>query len=53
MELDKWFYIKQISLLSDKYDDKLIDMLDFYDKYALREITYEEAKEYYEKLNKK
>ena len=51
--MDKWFYIKQISLLSDKYGDKLLDMLNQYDKIGLIDITYKEAKEYYEQLNKK
>lgn len=51
--MDKWYYINLISDLSDKYGDKLLALMEFYCKNNLREITLEEAKEFYEKLNKK
>lgn len=47
MKLDKWYYINLISMISDEYGDKLINMLGQYNKYGLREITYQEAKEYW------
>lgn len=50
--MDKQYYIKQISNKSDKYGDKLIEMMCLYGKSNLQEITFEEAKEFYEKLNK-
>lgn len=45
----KWHYIKLISNMSNKSDDKLLKMLDYYNKISLREITFDEAKEFYEK----
>lgn len=51
--MDKQYYIKQISNKSDKYGDKLVEMMYLYDKDNLQEITLEEAKEFYEKLNQK
>lgn len=49
--MDKWDYIKCISKISNKGDDKLLEMLDYYNRNNLCEITYEEVKEFYEKLN--
>lgn len=51
--MDKWFYIKLISKLSDKHGNKLLDMLNKYNKYGLKDLTYQEAKAYWEQLNKK
>ena len=48
--MHKDFYIILISQLSDRYGNELINMIEQYNKSNLREITYEEAKEYYEKL---
>ena len=50
--MDKWEYIKIISNYSNKYGDKLLDLLDINGKTNLQEITFEEAKRYCEKLNK-
>lgn len=50
--MDKWYYIKQISIVSNKYGDLLLDMLNHYDKLGLKDITYREAKHYWEQLNK-
>ena len=48
--MDKGFYIKMISQLSDQRGSELIKMLEEYHKTGLREITFNEAKKYYEKL---
>lgn len=49
--MDKWYYIDKVSKASNKYGDKLIEMMDLYNKNNLREIAIEEAKEFYEQLN--
>lgn len=46
-------YIKLIGSSSTIYRDELIHMLEVYQKNGLREITLEEAKEYYEKLKER
>ena len=51
--MNKYDYINLISQLSDKYGNELINMMDYYNKRSLMEITYEEAKEYYEKLKER
>ena len=48
--MDKWEYIKIISDSSNRYGDKLLELLDINKKNNLQEITFEEAKEFYEKL---
>lgn len=45
--MDKWDYVRKISNMSNRYGDKLINMLNTYNKMNLQEITCEEAKEYY------
>lgn len=45
-------YIKIISKASNKFGDKLLDMLNYYRKFGLRELTKEEVKTYYEKYVK-
>ena len=40
-------YIKEISKMSDLRGNKLIAMMDRYNRICLDDITYEEAKEYY------
>ena len=50
--MNKWFYIKLIGKLSDKHGDKLLDMLNQYNKYGLKDLTYQEVKDYWEKMNK-
>lgn len=42
-------YIRLISKASNKHEDKLLDMLNYYKKFGLRELTKEEVKTYYEK----
>ena len=42
-------YIKLISSNSDRYGDKLVLLMDKYNKNNLRDITLEEAKEFYKK----
>ena len=48
--MDKWEYIKIISNYSNRYGDKLLELLDINGKTNLQEITFEEAKEFYQKL---
>lgn len=50
--MDKWDYINLISKYSDTYGNELINMMDKYNKCNLRQITLEEAKQYYNKLIK-
>ena len=50
--MDKWEYIKITSNYSNRYEDKLLELLDINGKTNLQEITFEEAKEFCEKLNK-
>lgn len=45
-------YIKKISEMSDRYGDKLIELMDRYKVTGLREITEEQAKEFYEEISK-
>ena len=49
--MDKWEYIKIISNYSNRYGDKLLELLDINEKTNLQEITLDEAKRYCEKLN--
>ena len=48
--MNKWDYIKLISNLSDLYGNKLLEMLDSYNKDNLQDITLEEAKDFYLKI---
>lgn len=48
--MSKDFYIKKISELSDRYGDKLLDLMDKYGVDNLSTITAEEAKEFYEQI---
>ena len=50
--MNKWEYIKIISNYSNRYGNKLLELLDINRKTNLQEITFEEAKEFCEKLNK-
>lgn len=52
MSKDKWDYIKKISAKSSRYGDKLLELMDKYDKPNLKKITFEEAKEFWEELEK-
>ena len=48
--MNKWNYIKKISKLSNRYGDKLLELMDRYNVNNLREITEEQAKEYYKEI---
>lgn len=48
MNKDK--YIEMISAKSNRYGDKLLALMERYNKNSLREITLEEAKEFWEEL---
>ena len=43
-------YLTEISRMSNRYSDKLMDLMNTYNKPNLASITYDEAKEFYEKL---
>ena len=45
-------YIKLISSNSNKYGDKLLELMDKYNKNNLMDITLEEAKSFWEELEK-
>lgn len=44
-------YIRLISSNSNKYGDKLLLLMDKYNKNNLRDITLEEVKEFWEGMN--
>ena len=48
--MSKWNYIEKISTKSDKYGDKLVELMDKHNAINLQEITYEQAKEFWEEL---
>lgn len=48
--MDKEFYIRLISNMSDKYGGLLIELMEKYGRENLQEVTLDEAKEFYEKL---
>ena len=50
--MNKEQYIKLISSKSDRYGDKLLELMDKYNKNNLMEITLEEAKEFWEEIKK-
>lgn len=50
MEYEKWKYIRLISNLSPIHNYHLVNMMDKYNCDNLQQITYEQAKEYYEML---
>ena len=45
-------YIKLISSKSNRYGDKLLELMKKYNKLSLKEITLEEAKEFWDMLKK-
>ena len=51
--MNKDDYIDRIKEFSDDYTDYLLMLMDKYNKLSLREITYEEIKEYYDEIKKK
>ena len=48
--MEKIDYIRAISSLSNRRGDKLVDMMDKYNRRCLDDVTYDEVKEYYEEL---
>ena len=46
-------YIKEISKMSDRRGNELITMMDRYNRICLDDITYKEAKEYYNELKER
>lgn len=48
--MSKWDYIKKISAKSDKYGDKLVELMHKYNALNLQEITHEQAKEFWKEL---
>lgn len=51
--MTKTDYIKKISNASDRYGDKLIKLMDEYQANNLKDITLEQAKQFYEREIKK
>ena len=49
-KMSKDDYIAMISAKSDRYGDKLLELMKKYNKLSLKEITFEEAKEFWEEL---
>lgn len=50
--MDKWNYISLISKIDNKYGYLLLELMDRYNKCNLQEITYNEAKTFYEEIFK-
>ena len=48
--MSKWNYIEKISAASSRYGDKLLELMEKHNKSNLRDITLEEAKEFWEAL---
>lgn len=46
-------YIEKISQLSDRHGDKLLELMDKHNVNSLREITDDQAREFYEELKNK
>ena len=51
--MEKIDYIRAISFISNRRGDKLVNMMDKYNRRCLDDITYDEAKKYYEELLEK
>lgn len=43
-------YLSMISDASNRFGDKLLQLMEVYNKHCLKDITLDEAKEYYEKF---
>lgn len=48
MEKDKWWYINEISKRSSRYGDLLLELMSWAGTTNLMDVTYEQAKEFYE-----
>lgn len=53
MTRDVDWYLREISRRSNRFGDKLVELMDLNEVSALRFITLEQAKEFYEKLVEK
>ena len=47
--MNKWDYINELSIKSNEYGDKLIELMIFANKKNLRDITEEEIKNFCER----
>lgn len=52
-EKEKWRYVKLISMASNKFGDKLLDMMNQYNKNNLADINKNEVIQYWRKINNK
>lgn len=50
---NKWQYIRLISNISSIHSEYLLELMDKYNRNNLQEVTFEEAKEYYDYVVKK
>ena len=50
MDKDKWIYINKIRAYKEDNTCILYELLDKYEKYGLNDITYDEAKEFWNEL---
>ena len=48
--MDTDWYLTQISQASNRFEDKLMLLMNTYNKNCLRDVTLDEAKEFYEKF---
>lgn len=49
---EKDYYIKKVSELSDRYGDKLVELMDIFGYKSLRELSVKQVKDYYNKIRK-
>jgi hypothetical protein len=49
---EKDFYIKKVSELSNRYGDKLIELMDIFGYQSLQELSVKQLKDYYNKIRK-
>lgn len=48
--MDKWDYIGLISKRDNRYGYLILELMEKYNRCNLQEITYDEAKEFYEEI---
>lgn len=51
-KINKDYYIRKISSLSNRYGDKLIELMELHNCGNLQQVTEEQAKEFYNKIRK-
>jgi hypothetical protein len=49
-KMNKDYYIRKISSLSNRYGDKLIELMELYNCSNLQQVTEEQVKEFYNKI---